>query len=139
VATTDGRFRLAALTCSALVLISGDQRAAVHLGVGDGAGVGDLLDGCQPRDPRRRRQRQLRGLAGEGLPAGGGQQVGAQAIDLRQQPGLGGGGQSQHRDDGGGADGDAERRQRRPQRPGAEPDAGHACLVADPQPRGDEP
>ena len=64
--------------------------------------------------------------AGEGLAVGDGEQVGAEPVDLGEQPGLGGGGEAEHGDDRGDADGDPERGQRGAELAGAQPDAGRA-------------
>src|SRR5208282_3732243 len=74
----------------------GDERGLVNVDAADGAGVLHGGDAGQPGDHARRRGRQLGGGAGEGLPVGDGQQVGAQCLDLGQQRGGGGGGQAQH-------------------------------------------
>jgi hypothetical protein len=63
-------------------------------------------------------------LAGQGLPVGDGEQVGAQPVDLGQQARLGGRREPEHGDDRGDADGDAQCGQRGPQFPGADADAG---------------
>ncbi len=91
----------------------GDERGLVDADAADGAGVLDGGDAGQPGDHARRGLGQFGGGAGEGLPVGDGQQVGAQRPDLGQQRGLGGGGQAQDGDDRGDADRDAQRRQRR--------------------------
>ena len=52
-------------------------------------------------------------------------------VDLRQQPGLRGGRQPEHRHDRRRADRDPERRQRGAQWPGAQPDARHAQTVTE--------
>jgi hypothetical protein len=70
----------------------GDEWGLVSVDAVDGAGVLDVGDAGQPVDHARRGHRQFRGGAAECLPVGDGQQVGAQAGDLGQQPLLGGGG-----------------------------------------------
>ena len=102
-----------------------DHRVAVDVLVLDQSGVCHPLDVVQERDPRRRFERQLRVLSGEALSGLDGQQVGAEPVDLREQPGLRGGGQPEDRHDRRRSDRDPERRQRGSQRPGAQPDARH--------------
>ena len=102
-----------------------DQRAAVDLRLLHQAGVRQRRTSSRSADPRRRRERQLRLLPGEALPGLDGQQVRAEPVDLREQPGLRGGGQPEDRHDRRRADRDPERGQRGAQRPGAQPDARH--------------
>ena len=84
----------------------------------------DLRDRADAADHRRARPRAARhGLAEEGLAVGDGEQVGAQPVDLGEQPSLGGCGEAEDGHDGGDADGDAQRGQAGPQRAGAQPDA----------------
>ena len=107
----------------------GDERGLVGVDVADGAGVLHRGDPGQPGDHAGRRRGQLGGGAGEGLPVGDGQQVGAQLGDLGQQRGLGGGGQAQDGDDRRDADRDAQRRQPGAQLAGPQPDAGQGGQV----------
>jgi hypothetical protein len=86
-----------------------DVGGLVDADAADGAGVLHGGDSGQPGDHARRRYGQLGGSAGEGLPVGDGEQVGAQAADLGQQRGLGGGGQAEDGDDRRDADRDAQR------------------------------
>ena len=74
----------------------GDERGLVDVDAGDGAGVLHRGDAGQPGDHARRGRRQLGGGAGEGLPVGDGQQVGAErwrsrsaARPGRRRPGQG--------------------------------------------------
>ena len=87
----------------------GDERGLVDVDAADGAGVLDSGDAGQSGDHAWRRFGQLSDTAGQGLPAGCGQQVGAERLDLGQQRGLGGGGQAQDGDDRRDADRDAQR------------------------------
>src|SRR6516165_5720099 len=112
----------------------GDQRAAVGVGAVDDAGVGDLCDRPDPADHPRSGRGQFGGLPEDGLPVGDGEQVGAQPVDLGQQPGLRGGRQPEHGHDGGHPDGDAQRRQGGPQPAGPQSGAGHPDHVGGPQP-----
>ena len=84
-------------------------------------------------DPRRRFEGQLRLPAGEALSGLDGQQVRAEPVDLREQPGLRGGGQPEDADDRCRSDRDPERGQRGAQRPGAQPDTRHPQPVLQPQ------
>ena len=101
-------------------LCGGDERAAVDRGA-RAARVGDLRDGADASDHPRRCDRELCGVAGEGLAGGDGEQVGAEPVDLGEQPGLRGGREAEHRHDRRDADRDAERRE-----PGAQPSGAHA-------------
>src|SRR5262245_7004257 len=112
----------------------GDQRAAVGVGVVDGAGVGDLGDGADPADQPRGGRGQIGGLPENGMPVGDGEQVGAQPVDLGEQPGLGGGRRPEHGYDGGHPAGHAQRRQGGPQPAGPQPGAGDPGHVGGPQP-----
>jgi hypothetical protein len=87
----------------------GDQRGPVGVHVADRPGVGHRGHARQPADHRGRGGRQLGGVAEEVLPILHLQQVGAQPGDLRQQAGLGGGGEAQDGDDCRDADRDAQR------------------------------
>jgi hypothetical protein len=111
-----------------------DHRAPVDLLVLHQGGVRHQLDVVQERDPCRRFAGELRQAAGKALAGLDGQQVRAEPVDLRDQPGLRGGGQPEDRDDRCGADRDPERGKRGAQRPGAEPDARHPQPVLQAQP-----
>ena len=93
-----------------------------------------LLHAADTADHARRGGGQLGGAAGEALAVADGEQVGAELVDLGQQAGLGGGGQAEHGDDRGHADGDTERGQPGPQLPGAESDGGEPGQVGELQP-----
>ena len=134
VPATAGRPRVAASTLRRVGFDRGDERGLVDVDAADGAGVLHRGDAGQPGDHARRRLRQLGGAAGEGLPVGDGQQVGAQRLDLGQQRGGGGGGQAQDGDDRRDADRDAQRRQPGAQLAGPQPDAGQRGQVPGPQP-----
>ena len=110
-----------------------DHRAPVDVRVLHQGGVRHQLDVVQERDPRRRLAGQLRRPPGEALSGLDGQQVRAEPVDLREQPGLRGGGQPEDRHDRRRSDRDPERGQRGAQRPGAQPDARHPQPVAQPQ------
>ena len=110
-----------------------DHRVPVDLLVLHQAGVCHQLDVVQVRDPRRRFEGQLRLPPGEALSGLDGQQVRAEPVDLREQPGLRGGGQPEDRHDRRRSDRDPERGQRGAQRPGAQPDARHPQPVLRPQ------
>ena len=97
VPSTDSRFRLVARTSRPPVLADRDHRAPVDLLVLHQGGVCHPLDVVQERDPRRRFAGQLRRPAGEALSGLDGQQVRAEPVDLREQPGLRGGGQPEDR------------------------------------------
>ena len=99
-----------------------DQRAAVDVGAGR-ARVGDLGDRADPADHPGGGQRQLGGAAEQRLPGGDGEQVGAELVDLGEQPGLGGRREAEHGDDRRDADRDPERREPGAQPPGADADA----------------
>ena len=109
----------------------GDVGGAVGVGAADRPGALHLLHTADAADHGRRRGRQLGGAAGEALAVADGEQVGAELVDLGQQAGLGGGGQAEHGDDGGHADGDTERGQPGPQLPGAQPDGGEPGQVGE--------
>ena len=79
-------------------------------------------------------ERQLGRLPEQGLAVGDGEQVGAELVDLGEQAGLRGGGEPEHGDDRGDADGDPERRQRRPDPARAQADARDAREVGETQP-----
>ena len=106
-----------------------DQRAAVGVDVADGAGVVHGGDRADAGDHAGCGERELGGVAAEGLPVGDGEQVGAQLVDLGQQPGLGGGGEAEHGDDRGDADRDAERGQRGAQLAGAHAHGGESGQI----------
>ena len=112
----------------------GDVGAAVGVGAADRPGALHLLHTADTADHGRRRGGQLGGAAGEALAVADGEQVGAELVDLGQQAGLGGGGQAEHGDDGGHADGDAESGQPGPQLPGAQSDGGEPGQVGQLQP-----
>ena len=97
-----------------------DERAAVDRGA-RAARVCDLGDGADASDHPRRRDRELCRGAEERLAVRDREQVGSEPIDLREQPGLRGGGQAEHRDDRRDADRDAERGET-----GAQPSGAHA-------------
>ena len=103
----------------------GDQPAPVHVLALHQRGVGQQLDVVEVRDPRRGFEGQLRRLPGDALAGLEGQHVRAEPVDLGEQPGLRGGGQSEDGDDRCCPDRDPERGQRGAQRPGAQPDARH--------------
>src|SRR5580658_1960680 len=101
-----------------------DERGLVDINAADGAGALYLSDPGQPGDHAQRRLRQFGDTAGEGLPVGDGQQVGAQGLDLGQQRGGRGSGQAQDGGDRRDADRDAQRRQPGAQLAGPRTDAG---------------
>jgi len=111
---------VAASTLRALVSPEGMWGGLVDVNAADPAGVLHASDAGQPGDHARCRCRQLGGLAGEGLPVGNGQQVGAKLLDL---------GQAQHRDDRRDPDRDAQRRQPGAQLAGPQPDRGEGGQV----------
>ena len=111
-----------------------DERSAEDV-AGDAGGLGDAGDGVDPPDHRGRRERQLRGLSREALSVGDGEQIRAELVDLAQKPSLTGGGQAEHRDDRGHADGDPERGQPGAQPPRAQPHARNAGEIRRTQPR----
>ena len=110
----------------------GDERAAVDRGA-RAARVGDLGDGADASDHARRRDRELCGVAGEGLAGGDGEQVGSEPVDLAEQPGLRGGREAEHRHDRRDADRDAECGEPGAQPPGAHADARDAREVGNAQ------
>ena len=112
----------------------GDVRGAVGVGAADRPGALHLLHAADPADHGRRRGGQLGGAAGEALAVADGEQVGAELVDLVEQAGLGGGGQAEHGDDGGHADGDTESGQPGPQLPGAQSDGREPGQVGQLQP-----
>ena len=71
-------------------LCGGDERAAVDRGA-RAARVGNLGDRADASDHPRCGDRELCGVAGEGLAGCDGEQVGAEPIDLGEQPRLRGG------------------------------------------------
>src|SRR5207248_4584769 len=71
----------------------GDDRAAVDERVLDQGRVRHLVDVVEERDAGRCLAGQLYRAAGEALPGLDSQQVRAELVDLRDQPGLPGGGQ----------------------------------------------
>ncbi len=107
-----------------------DEGAAVDVGAG-GARFLHLRHRADAGDHPGRGERQLGRLAEQGLAVGDGEQVGAELVDLAEQAGLGGGGEAEHGDDRGDADGDAECRQRCPDASSAQADAGDAGEVGD--------
>jgi hypothetical protein len=111
-----------------------DHRAPVDELVLHQRGVCDQLDVVQECEPDRCFAGQLCRRAGESLSGLDGQQVRAEPVDLRDQPGLGGGGQAEDADDRCRSDSDPERGERGAQRPGAQPDARHPQPVLEPQP-----
>ena len=111
----------------------GDQRRAVHLPF-DLPGLRDGFDGVDAGDHRGRHERQLRGLAGEALAVGDGQEVRPEPVDLFEQPCLARGGQAEHGDDRGDPDRDPQRRERRTHPPRAQPHARDAREIGGPQP-----
>jgi len=67
----------------------GDERAAVDIRVTDIGGVLDGGDSGDPPDHGRGLLGEFCGLAEQGGAVADGKHVGAQAVDLGQQPGLG--------------------------------------------------
>jgi hypothetical protein len=88
-----------------------------------------LGHGPDASDHRRSRFGQFGGLPELGLTVRDGQEIGAEHVDLVQQTSLRRSGQTQHSNDGGDTDGDAQRGQRRSEPAGAQPNAGDSSQV----------
>ena len=115
----------------AVGLSRGDVGGAVSVGAADRAGTLHLLHTADAADHGRRGGGQLHGATGQALAVADGEQIGAELVDLRQQAGLGGRGETEHGDDRGHTDGDPERGQPSPQLPGAQPNGGEPGQVGE--------
>src|SRR5581483_2258201 len=111
-----------------------DERAPVDVRARR-AGVLHLLHRSDARDHSRGRERKLCGLSEQRLSVLDREQVGAELVDLGEEPRLRRRGETEHRDDGGDADRDPECGQRRAHAPSTQPDARHPGEVGRSQPR----
>jgi hypothetical protein len=102
-------------------LAFGNAVAAIDFCVGELADGADRLHGRHPLDHRYRFWRHGRGLSKHRGSRAGAQQVGAEFGEEIVELGPAGGGNADHGDHGGDADGDAERRQDDPKRSRAKP------------------
>ncbi len=93
-------------------LAHGDQRTPIDVGVLHQCGVRHQLDVSEQCDSRRRLAGRLRRRSAEALSGLDGEQVGAEPVDLRDQPACDEAGQSEAPTMGCSADRDPERRQR---------------------------
>jgi hypothetical protein len=125
------------LDAEAVGVDGGDVRAPVDLRVGRARPL-DLRDRPDAGDHPRCRKRQLGRAPGERRSVGDGEQVGAEPVDLGQQPRLRGRGEAEHGHDRGHPDRDPERGQRGAQPSGAQADRGDPSQVGWRQPARDE-
>ena len=112
VPTVAGSSRLAACTATRVGVDGGDERAAVDVRAADRPRELDRAHAADAGDHAGSGGGQLGGLAGQRLPVGDGQQVGAEPVDLGQQTGLRRRRQAEHGDDRGDPDRDAQGRER---------------------------